>query len=263
MGLSLSVLVALMLLLPGAAFVFAATRLHSSAAPATGLEQQITLSLAVALVAAITGHLLMLAALHVVAGIWPTMHRPDLFAVVQLLGGTANGEDSAISRAVSEHPFCVGSYILAAAGLMWGVGRSANRYIQTREPADWYQLLRPAEVGFVVLTADFAPDGEAALYKGVVDEFNTSRTGDLEWVVLAVAARKAAVSIRHPLDDMDEAELVLGHGWVEMPGERVVLQMRGAKTVTLDYFWASTDAAAASDHTNSDAQTPTAAVANV
>lgn len=150
MGLSLSVLVALVLLLPGAAFVFAATRLHSATAPSTGLEQQLSLSLAVAPVAAIVGHLMSLAALQVTSAIWTGIHLPDLHAVVQLLSGNTTAAATATSQALSEHPFCAGSYILATAGLMWGVGRYANRYIQAREQVDWYHLLRPAAATNVV-----------------------------------------------------------------------------------------------------------------
>ena len=237
MGLSLSVLVALVLLLPGAAFVFAATRLHSATAPSTGLEQQLSLSLAVALVAAIVGHLMLLAALQVTSAIWPRVHLPDLHAVVQLLGGNASAAATATSQALSEHPFCVGSYILATTGLMWGVGRYANRYIQAREHVDWYHLLRPAEVSFVVLTAQFALNGDTVLFKGVLLEFRTSRTGELERVVLGVAARRTISHSKDPRGDLDENSIMLGHCWVEVPGEVMVLQMKEAKTVDLDYFW--------------------------
>lgn len=244
MGLSLSVLVALVLLLPGAAFVFAATRLHSTAAPSTGLEQQLSLSLAVALVAAIGGHLSLLAILHVASNIWPVVHKPDLLAVIQLLGGNTNAAATLTAEAISEHPFCVGSYVLAAAGMMWSVGRRANKYIQTRDSADWYQLLRPAEAGFVVLTAQFTFGGETVLFKGVVLEFRTSRTGALERVVLAIAARKTTSrNVQRPIGNEEGAEL--GHGWIEIQGEVVVLQMQEAQTIHLDYLWEAVEPPAA------------------
>ena len=249
MGLSLSVLVALILLLPGAAFVFAATRLHNPTAPSTGLEQQLSLSLAVALIAAICGHLFMLTILQVGAWAFPSWHRPNLMAVIQLLGGHTNPSAAGAPRALSEHPFCVGIYIVVVTFVMWTVGKRVNKRLERKEPADWYQLLKPDDVGFVVLTADFAFSGETVLFKGIVLEFRISKAGDLERVVLGIAARKsfALAGLPQPVqaDSADTASekgaedsgRSLGYGWIEIPGEKVVLQMRDAKTVNLDYFW--------------------------
>jgi len=252
----------LVLLLPGAAFVFAATRLHSATAPSTGLEQQLSLSLAVAMVAAIVGHLLLLAALQVTSAIWTGIHLPDLHAVVQLLSGNTTAAGTATIQALSEHPFCVGSYILATAGLMWGVGRYANRYIQAREQVDWYHLLRPAEVSFVVLTAHFAMNGGTELFKGVVLEFRTSRTGELERVVLGVAARRTISRAEQPRDDFDENGTLLGHRWVEVPCEVMVLQMKEAKTVNLDYFWTTPVPQVIADNSSQAGATLASNVAN-
>lgn len=249
MGLSLSVLVALILLLPGAAFVFAVTRLHNPTAPSTGLEQQLSLSLAVALIAAICGHLLMLAVLQAGSWIFPSLHRPNLMAVIQLLGGHTNPSAASAPRALSEHPFCVGIYIVVVTLVMWTIGKRLNKRLDRKEPADWYQLLKPDEVDFVVLTADFTFSGETVLFKGVVLEFRTSKAGDLERVVLGIAARKsfALAGLPQPVQadsmatanegEVEDGDRSLGYGWIEIPGEKVVLQMRDAKTVNLDYFW--------------------------
>ncbi|MEP9641545.1 hypothetical protein [Xanthomonas euvesicatoria] len=236
MGLSLSVLIALALLLPGAAFVFAVTRLHSPTAPSTGLEQQLSLSLAVALIAAIFAHVMGIAGLQGLAYVWPAIHKPNLVAVIQLLGGVNTPAAAQAPRALGDHPFCIGTYVCLVTLAMWFVGKRANKVLQDREQADWFSLLRPAGAGFVVLTADFVMGGETVLYKGVVKEFRIAKTGELERVVLTIAARK-------PLSEASqrslEAHQTLGYGWTEIPGEAVVLQMKDAKTVNLDYFWTS------------------------
>ncbi|WP_256776793.1 MULTISPECIES: hypothetical protein [unclassified Stenotrophomonas] len=190
---------------------------------------------------------MLLSSLHAVAWFWPSSHRPDLLSVIQLLGGHT-APAAAAPRALSEHPFCVGGYVVACTALMWGLGKFVNRRMTKKDPADWYQLLRPADVDFVVLTADFTMGGQVILFKGVVLEFRTSRSGDLERVVLGIAARKPLAIAglpppeAHPEEvdknDDDDAGRSLGHGWIEIPGEKVVLQMRDAKSVNLDYFWA-------------------------
>lgn len=257
MGLSLSVLIALVLLLPGAAFVFAVTRLHSPTAPSTGLEQQLSLSLAVALLAAIVAHVVGLLVLQAVVWLVPSLHRPDLVAVIQLLGGHTSPAAAQAPRALGEHPVCIGAYICLVTAAMWFAGKRANKMLQDREQADWFRLLRPEGVDMVVLTADFVMGGQTVLYKGIVKEFRIAKTGDLERVVLVIAGRKplAAASLPVPVNgavDADQPTLTeeqqeparsLGHGWVEIPGEAVVLQMKDAKTVNLDYFW-TPDAAA-------------------
>jgi hypothetical protein len=238
MGLSLSVLVALALLLPGAAFVFAVTRLHSPTAPSTGLEQQLSLSLAVALVAAIIAHLLLLLLLQAASQFVHGLHGPDLLAVFELLGGHNQAKAGAPLRALSEHPFCTGSYIIGATTGMWLAGKWVNTRIDTRERADWYQLLKPADADFVVMTADVAIGSGTYLFKGVVLEFRISKTGDLERVVLFIAARKSVpMASQASMEGMNGLGSSLGHGWTEVPGEKVVLQMRDARTINLDYFW--------------------------
>lgn len=258
MGLSLSVLIALVLLLPGAAFVFAVTRLHSPTAPSTGLEQQLSLSLAVALIASIAAHIAGLALLQLGACVLAGLHKPNLVAIIQLLGGQSTGDAALAPKAIGEHPFCIGAYISFLTAVMWFVGKQANSILKSREQADWYGLLRPEGVGLVVLTADFVMGGQTILYKGVVKEFRIAKTGDLERVVLGIAARKPwAVASLPPTErdpdtgrahqssvadgDQDESgsPQSLGHGWIEIPGEAVVLQMKDAKTVNLDYFWTS------------------------
>ncbi|WP_058836100.1 hypothetical protein [Luteimonas abyssi] len=253
MGLSLSVLVALVLLLPGAAFVFAVTRLHSPTAPSTGLEQQLSLSLAVALLAAIFAHAVAMGALLVVSACLP-LHTPDLVAVVHLLAGGSGAHALDAARALGGHPFCISAYFLLATASMWLLGKRANKVLRHREQADWFSLLRPEDVGFVVLTADFVMGGETVLYKGVVKEFRIAKTGELERVVLKIAARKPLSRASLPEqpvpvrgydpdqsdlwpDELDDSPRSLGHDWIEIPGEAVVLQMKDAKTINLDYFW--------------------------
>lgn len=261
MGLSLSVLIALVLLLPGAAFVFSVTRLHSPTAPSTGLEQQLSLSLAVALLAAIAAHFMGLLALQLSACVFPGVHRPNLVAVVQLLGGQNTAAAAEAPKAIGDHPFCIGIYISLVTVAMWFAGKRANKILKDHEQADWYRLLKPKGVDFVVLTADFVMGGQTVLYKGIVREFRIAKTGELERVVLSIAGRKplAAVSLPateslaadDPLDRTQDSERedeqkdpvgslrTLGHGWIEIPGEAVILQMQDAKTINLDYFWTS------------------------
>lgn len=264
MGLSLSVLIALVLLLPGAAFVFAVTRLHSPTAPSTGLEQQLSLGLAVALLAAIAAHFVGLLTLEVAIWTVPSLHRPDLVAVVQLLGGQTTSAAAEAPKAIAEHPFCIGVYICLLTAAMWFAGKQTNGLLKDHEQADWYRLLKPENVDLVVLTADFVIGTHTVLYKGIVNEFRIAKTGELERVVLSIAARKplSAVSLPvsgnapgtgHPPEIEEEqahSSRALGHGWIEIPGEAVVLQMKDAKTINLDYFWTQRQDDAVTPETN-------------
>ncbi|NHF65287.1 hypothetical protein [Xanthomonas hortorum] len=211
-----------------------------------------------ALIAAILAHVMGLGVLELLAHAWPATHRPNLVAVIQLLGGFNTPAAAQAPRALGDHPFCIGAYISLLTVAMWFIGKRANKVLRDREQADWFRLLRPAGVGFVVLTADFVMGGETVLYKGVVKEFRIAKTGELERVVLRIAARKPlseasqpSLEARPPVADDpgqlglwpasggDASNQALGYGWTEIPGEAVVLQMKDAKTVNLDYFWTS------------------------
>lgn len=269
MGLSLSVLIAIVLLLPGAAFVFATTRLSSPTAPSTGLEQQLSLSLAIALLAAIVAHVCGLVFLQLAVHFSPWIHQPNPTAVVQLLGGNSTSSAEAAPAAIGDHPICIAAYFSLLTAAMWGAGKQANRLLRDRDEADWYRLLKPDGADMVVLTAEVCLGRQVILYKGIVKDFRIGKNGDLERVVLIIAARKPllanvseasaeAASILEPKLDSNAGVVVesaaapneeslggqrqqeqssLGYGWTEIPGEHVVLQMKDAKTINLDYFW--------------------------
>lgn len=231
MGLSLSVLVALCVLLPGAAFVFGLTRLHSPTSPATPLDQHLSVGLAIALAVALLFQAVWLA-------IWRVLldcmgePSPDVAQVLGLLAGDLKSIYSrAAAASLQAYPVRIALYFVGLTILAWYAGKKANSFIPNRRSASWFDLLRPKDAAFVWLTTDLHLDGECYLFAGWVKEFSVAKTGNLERVVLGYA-------IRRPLNqELTEEGIPVGDGWIEIPGEFVVLQMESAQTVNVDYFF--------------------------
>lgn len=231
MGLSLSVLVALCVLLPGATFVFGLTRLHSPTSPATPLDQHITVGLAVALVAALLFQGAWLGLWRLLLD-WAGAPLPDVTQAVGLLAGdlkTNHAQDALAS--LQSYPIRIACYFVGLTLLTWYLGRKANGLLPNRRTASWFDLLRPQDAAFVWLTTDLHLDDQCYLFAGWVKEFSVAKCGNLERVVLGYA-------IRRPLNQPPAEEGIdIGHGWMEIPGEFVVLQMGSAQTVNVDYFF--------------------------
>ena len=236
MGLSLSVLVALMFLMPGASFLFGLARFKALTGPTSGLEEHLPLSLAAAVVFALVSHLLWFE-------LWAWYGNsfnhpvPDLRQFATLLAGEIAGEYGALAlKSIQKFPCRIGLYFAGLSGLSWGLGRFVRRFLSEPPEASWYDLLKPEdEVAFVWLTADLHLDGKCFLYSGWVREFAVARDGTLDRVVLGSAWRK-------PLSDAPA-------NWLQVEGEFVVLKLASACTINVDYFYE----ASADDNESPDA----------
>lgn len=240
MGFSLSVLVALTVLMPGAAFVFGLSRLHSPTSPTTMLDQHISLGLLLTVLTAFLGHGVAIYLLGLLSALWD-FPAVDVAQVAALLAGDVKEESgTAALDSLRLYPARIALYFSSLTVLMWRAGKWTNTRLKSRKTASWFDLLRPAGASFVVITTDLQLDGQCFLYSGVVKEFSVAKSGNLERLVLAFSARKPLSKAGVPVvEDGEEvgSPKSLGHGWLEIPGEFVVLQMTAAQTINLDYFF--------------------------
>jgi hypothetical protein len=196
MNFSLTLLIALYMLLPGAAFVFGFTRLHNPNRAPTPLDQHLPIGLAVMLLAAIFLNALWFAIWKfLLTHCYPNQPLPDAGQLVALLGSKQG--DAFASRAlqsVDNYPLRIAAYFSGLPVAAWVMGRIINSVWNWIYPNDshasWYDLLKPNEPDFVWLTTDVHLDGRCFLFAGLVSEFSVSRNGNLERVVLELAVRK-------------------------------------------------------------------------
>lgn len=231
MGLSLSVLVALCFFMPGAAFVIGISRLHSSSRPPSSIEQHVSLGLVVAILAALFFHGIWLASFQLLLS---TFQAPvpsvEQFASL-LVGGVATEHGSEAVKSLQKYPLRITAYWLSVTLIAWHLGKTINKKIARNTDASWFELLKPSDADFVWLTAETHMDGSCFLFAGVVREFCVGKTGDLERVVLGFAVKR---QLNPPLAQVGGT--LIGN-WTEIPGEFVVLQMRGSNTINIDYFY--------------------------
>jgi len=173
--------------------------------------------------------------------------EPDIGPVFALLSGDLKSAwGIAGVQSLTGFPLRIAAYFLTTTALAWGAGVLANRLIRLRPRASWAELLRPAEVSFVWLTTEVQLDGTYYLFAGPVQEFSVGKDGNLERVVLPYAVKKplplrkkksaSATSPDPSLQDTPSGPELDG-GWIEIPGETLVLQLKDSKTVNLDYFY--------------------------
>ncbi|KAB8315367.1 hypothetical protein SD81_032515 [Tolypothrix campylonemoides VB511288] len=234
MGLGLSALTALLLLLPGVAFVYGLNRLLSPNRPPTALDQHFSFGFIAALAAATALHLVGLLLGYAAAAVFAGPAPVPAHALVMLAGQVDGVDAEAALRGVADHPFRVGAYFLGLSALGFAAGRATDRWLAPREPAVWNDLLgRQAgtDVEFVVLTAEVTHAGRAYLYTGFLSEYRVARDGVLERVVF-----RGNVA-RRPLESDAHASTALAT-WTPIPGEAFVLQMRDVRTVNIDIYYA-------------------------
>jgi hypothetical protein len=241
MGLGLAVLVALVVLLPGIAFVLGATRLHSPSGPSTPFDQHFSVGLITALLASIVFHTLALSVCLFFAKLGLTTST-DPAQVLPLLAGDVQSPLAGQSiESVRNNAIEIGLYFSLVTVFAWLGGKVFNRALPKRRTASWYDLLKPSadNPDFVVITVDLKLDSECYLFSGVVREFSVGRTGMLERVVLVYATRRTLHTRATPSAGMN----VLEGGWIEIPGEYLVLQMQDARTINVDYFYMDSEEA--------------------
>ncbi|KJV37259.1 hypothetical protein [Luteibacter yeojuensis] len=227
MGLSLAVLVALVFMLPGAAFVFTHQRdvIH---ARQSGLDSHVSITLAMAITVALLANACWY-------GLWSLLcdrfgaPRPNAEAFLSLVGGGSAAASMEAIRSVAEHPVRIAAYFcsLTAVGAAFGsFFRSIAALLRGgRDNALWGKLLSPSGVSLVGLTLDVELDGASVLFTGMLRDYAVDRAGELERVVLENAMRKP---LRTAAGSGDAA-------WRAIPGEFVVIRMLSTRTIRVDY----------------------------
>lgn len=233
MGLGLAVISALLFLLPGIAFAFGLTKIHSRSKPsAAPFDQHFSPTVVLVVVAAAVAHGLVIAIWNSALGWSPQV---DASQSLPLLAGDLKSPVGELAvRSVAEHPLRIGMYFLALTAAWGWLGKFLNQFIRDRNRATWYNLLRPGDdkADFVWLTVDLKLDDSCYLFAGIVREFDVATDGLLTRVVLSDA-------VRRPLHCDAKARIAPGtdDGWTEIPGEYLVLQMEHVRTLNVDYIF--------------------------
>lgn len=243
--------------MPGATFVFGFTRRHNPFSEPTPLDQYLPIGLVVALLAAILFDVLWLDLWKLVLSVWH-LPAPDAKVAIALLAGSLSGKEASETYEVlAAYPVRIGSYFCCLPVATWFAGSGLHWAVQKFRPADptasWHSLLKPDGPDFVWLTADVHLDSRCYLFAGAVREFSVDKNGHLERVVLGAAVRKIldeeaqedlspdeSPTSTEPKTDpsaSSDQPLTLTKGWVEIPGEFVVLLMNKVRTVNIDYFY--------------------------
>lgn len=242
MGLSLSVLAALAIILPGAAFVVALSRLASPTTPTTLIDQHVGVGLALVVASSILLHAVWIALWQCI-GEWAGFPTPNVgFALAVLSGDIGSATTLRAIGSLNKFPVWSALYFLSLVVVGWLAGRSLNRSLKPRNSASWVDLLRPGgSVTFVWLTTDLNIGHQTYLYAGVLREFSVARDGRLERVVLEHSVRKKMDHSRAPMPEQQDLELApdptVYDGWTTIAGEFCVLQMHGANTINVDYHY--------------------------
>jgi hypothetical protein len=238
-GLGLAALAALLILLPGFCFTYGFGRVSNPASPSTIIDQHVTVALVISLAWAIFAHLIFLA----ISFEWATwMHvaPPDPSLILPVLAGDTEHADGVKAiESVREHYFPISAYFLAVSAGSKYLGQLANLLWPKAKggPADWHALLSGDDVDFIVLTSDGKIDDTCYLFTGVLGDFFVGPSGRLERIVLRYAARRAFSGA----DALIPRGHPLGDGWVEIPGEYLVLNLTEQTTVNVDYFFFEDD----------------------
>lgn len=235
MGFSLSVLAALVLLMPGAAFVFAISRLHRPTKPASLIDQHFSVGLLLMVLAAVILHAILLA-------ICSNFNLvPDPAQALALLAGDVSKLPPGIAalHSIVLHPYLIATYLAGSTVFGWAVGKLCDLLFPRQSEANWYELLTNPEASFVVVTIDVVLGNRCHLFTGVVQEFSVSKDGDLERLVLGASAKKLLGADAIATDG--DSSVTIFDGWREVSGEFLVLQMRDARTVCVDYFYVDRD----------------------
>lgn len=242
MGLGLSALTALLLLLPGIAFVLSLNRLLSPSSPPSPFEQQFSVGLLFAVAAAMVLHLVGLAFAHLPYA-FGLVGRPSPSLALILLAGDLKAPGSAQALAsIEQYPFHVGFYFLLVIFMGIGAGQWANLLFPSRLHASWSDLLDTVRTDgrradLTVLTTEVVHGDATWLYSGYLDDYSTDRDGRLERVVFRGYAARRLLRDEAQDEPTDDPTFVPQERWTEIPGEIFVLQMTQARTINVDHFF--------------------------
>jgi hypothetical protein len=233
-----SVIVGLLYVLPGILFVTGLTKLFSSREPSP-FDGQLSIGLMLALPAAIAMHF---AWLIVSSGIssWLATPEPSVsHALRLLLSDPRSSEATQALATVSSYWGYIATYFVSLCITSFCLGKLSNKLFKHRRKADWYDLLRH-EADFLWLTTELEMGGVPYLFAGVLKDFRISTDGTLDRVVLCAAVRR---TLKRPTarEMRKKDERYQPGGWVPIPGEFVVLDMKKAQTINVDYWYLEGD----------------------
>jgi len=246
MGLGLSALTALLLLLPGIAFVFGLARLWSPSSRRSPFEQQFSAGLLIAIAAALVLHALgitLAQATHAMG--WSHAPAPS-YALILLAGDLKAAGAADALQSIESHSLRVAVYMVTIIAIGLQAGRYANRFLPAQMRAEWAALLEApigagSAGGFAVLTTDVVHGDSVWLYSGYLDDFMVDREGRLDRVVFRGFAARRRFDDEAVAEPVDDPTFVPRERWTEIPGEIFVLQMAHARTVNVDYFFEDDD----------------------
>jgi len=221
--------------MPGIAFVAGLSRLYTTRTPSL-FDGQISLGIVGAVFAAIVIHFLSIGLTAAISQLLPVPTPAPYEALLLLFNGSGSDEFRQVIEGLKTDWPYVGIYFVLAAVLGFCLGKGANRQIRFNKHANWYGLLRGEDADFIWLTTDIDVGGEAFLYAGMVRDFRVSASGDLDRVVLLGAVRRP---LRRPTPEeiSRKTENYNDRGWIQIPGEYVILRMASARTVNIDYWY--------------------------
>ncbi len=242
MGLGLSALAAMVLLLPGIAFVLSLNRLLNPASPPSPFEQHFSVGLLLAIGAAMVLHLIGLAMAFVPYWMGMAGRPSPSFALLLLAGDLKAAGAAQALAAVERYPFHIGGYFLLVSALGIAAGQLVNRRFPARLHASWADLLDHVDESgkrpdLAVFTTEVVHGAATWLYSGYLDDYSTDRDGRLERVVLRGYAARRLLAAEEEAELLDDPTYVPPTRWVEIPGEIFVLQMAQARTVNVDFFF--------------------------
>ena len=237
MGLSLAVLAAILLLLPGAALLFGLER-GGPSTKQSPLDAQLSVNLAVAITCALILHVVWLA-------LWrwtlPQFDAPppDVKQLLMLFVADSKEPKTLLAFDSIEHyPVRIAAYFLGITGIGYLIGLGINKLLAKEGGALWDTLLSPPDaVQFIWVTADTELDGTSYLFAGYLRDFAVNREGKLERLVLGAPVRRPLE--RKPKSSVEAEDLsnALVNDWTTIPGEFVILQMAHTRTINIDYFY--------------------------
>lgn len=166
---------------------------------------------------------------------------PDIGQAMSLLLGDPKAPgQAAVIKSVGDRWVAISGYFVFASVLAFLLGKCANRLIKKNRRANWYELLTKEDADFIWLTVDVELGGEAYLYAGMVKDFRLSTDERLERVVLLGAVRR---TLKRPTEEEIEAqaESYNERGWIDIPGEHVVINTLDSRTVNVDYWYLESD----------------------
>lgn len=242
MGLGLSALTALVLLLPGFAFVLGVSRLWGPSRKPTPFEQHFSAGVLIAIASAVLLHGIGLQVAEWTAALGLTLRpRPD-FALVLLAGDLKAPLAAQALGALAHSWFAFVLHLGWLSVLGFEGGRILNRWMPRPPGAEWASLLEmPPEFdrdsGFAVLTTEVVHGDATWLYSGYLSDFATDREGKLERVVLRGYAARRLLRDEEIAERLDDPTFEPPTRWIEIPGEIFVLQMAGARTINVDFFF--------------------------